>query len=184
MTRSPDHPIDYLQPPLGYLLRIPCGDHAVDSPLDESAKARAEEAAAFLRFERIGRIYSVDRQAARDTAETVWLTCSPDFTDWLHAGTAEIFCEWLLDQDRGLPGVFIADYAELGLVMSRLGISLANQPGDPTGANVCELIAPGGIISIHRDGEQIAVRARTMVLDFAFTDLVRTIAWKEISPAC
>jgi hypothetical protein len=183
MTRSPDHPIDYLQPPLGYLLRIPCGDHAVDSPLDESAKARAEEAAAFLRFERIGRIYSVDRQAARDTAETVWLSCSPGFTDYICAGTAEIFCEWLLDQDRGLPGVFVADYAEMGLVMARLGV-----------ANVCaeEIVEPGGVISLHAHvaqppsagDTQVIARARTMVLDFTFTDLVRTIAWKETSPAC
>ncbi|HEX3091229.1 MAG TPA: hypothetical protein VHW72_01335 [Candidatus Angelobacter sp.] len=179
MTRSPDHPINYLQPPLGYLVRIPVGDHASDSPLDEPARDRAEQAAAFLRFERIGQIYSVDRPAARDTAEIVWHSCSPDFTDSTCIGVAEIFCEWLLNQDRRLPGVFVADYAELGLVMSRLGISLANQPGDPTGANVCgELVAPGGIISIHRDDEgKIVLRARHMVLDFTFTDLEKAVTW-------
>jgi hypothetical protein len=149
-------------------VRIPVGDHAADSPLDEPSRDRAEQAAAFLRFERIGRIFTVDRPAARETAEIVWHSCTPDFTDCFYTGVAEIFCEWLLNPDRGLPGVFVSEYAEALHVAARIG------------ANVCggEIVAPGGIISIHRDSEdKIALRARHMILDFAFTDLEKAVAW-------
>jgi hypothetical protein len=177
--------IDYLQPPLGYLLRLPCGDHAADSPLDEPARDRAEQAAAFLRFERIGQIFHAQSLGAYQTAEIVWHSCSWDFTDSFSCGDAETFCAWLLNPDRGRPGVFIGSQDQKTAVMQRLGISLANQPGDPTGANVCdgEIVAPGGVISLHRDGEKIVPRARHMIIDFSFTDLGKAVAWKELSPA-
>jgi hypothetical protein len=177
MTRS----IDYLLPPLGYLVRIPVGDHAADSPLDEPARDRAEQAAAFLRFERIGQIFTIDRPAARETAEIVWHSCSWDFTDAIAAGGTESFCKFLLDPDRGLPCVLVATQQEIEYAVTGLGI-----------ANVCagELVAPGGIISLHAiagegaHGPQIQIRARHMVLDFSFTDLEKAVVWKETSPAC
>jgi hypothetical protein len=176
--------INYLQPPLGYLVRIPCGDDAADSPLDEPARDRAEQAAAFFRFERIGQIFTADQPAARDAAEIVWQSCSWDFTDALCAGGAESFYEFLLDPDRGLPCVLVATQREIESALQRLGVSLANQPGDAPGASACgEIVAPGGIISLHgiagegACGPQIQVRARTMVLDFEFTDFVKSVAW-------
>jgi hypothetical protein len=179
MPRLPDLPIDYLQPPLGYLLRIPVGDHAADSPLDEPARDRAEQAAAFLRFERIGQIFTASQRAAREAAEIVWLSCSWDFTDAMCGGGAESFCKFLLDPDRGLPCVLVATQREIESALTGLGV-----------ANVCgEIVAPGGVISIHQSagegacGPQIQVRARHMVLDFSFTDLEKAVVWKETSPA-
>ena len=185
--------IDYLQPPLGYLLRIPCGDHAANSPLDEPARDRAEQAAAFLRFERIGRICETNRPAARETAQIVWLSCTPDFTDYIYASAGvDEFCDFLLNEDRGLPCVLVAAQREIEAALQRLGISPANQPGDPESANVCgegavsnqqsalgqsEIVAPGGIISLHQADTGIIARARHMVLDFRFTDLEKAVAW-------
>lgn len=167
--------IDYLQPPLGYLLRIPCGDSAAESLLDEPARDRAERAAAFLRFERIGQILALPLSAAHETAQIVWLGCSPDFYDQVDAGVTETFLELLKNPDRGLPCVFVVTQGELQLVLKSLGVSQANQPGD---ADANEIVAPGGIISIHRgDAGEIAVRARHMIMDFSFTDFVKAAAW-------
>lgn len=167
--------IDYLQPPFGYLLRIPCGDDAADTPLDEPARDRAEQAAAFLRYERIGRIYETNSNAARETSMAVWLSCSPDFTDYIYSDLGpDNFCKFLLDPDRGLPCVLVSTQREIEAALKSL----------IPGANVCgELVAPGGIISLHRSEEKIVPRARHMILDFSFTDLERTVAWKETTPA-
>ena len=175
--------VDYLQAPLGYLLRIPCGDHAVDSPLDEPARDRAEQAAAFLRFERIGRIFKTNCNAAQDTAQIVWLSCTQDFTDYIYGALGvDDFCTFALNEDRGLPCVLVATQHEIETALERLGVSLANQPGDPD-ANVCkEIVAPGGIISVHRCDSGLAVRARHMVIDFRFTDFEKAVQWKELSP--
>jgi hypothetical protein len=176
--------VDYLQPPLGYLLRIPSGDHAADSPLDEPARARAEEAAAFLRYERIGRIYAEPRAAAVEAGQIAWLSCSRDFGDCVYAGDPESFVAWLKDSDRGLPAVLVATETWIEAALKiMLGASVCAgeivqpQQANPGLAGVPEIVAPGGIISIHRDGEGVALRARHMILDFAFTDFVKAAEW-------
>lgn len=165
--------IDYLQPPLGYLLRLPCGDHAADSPLDEPARDRAEQAAAFLRFERIGQIFHAQSLAAYQTAEIVWHSCSWDFTDSFARGDAETFCAWLLNPDRGRPGVLVSTQREIETALIAL-----------RAADVCgEIVAPGGVISLHRVEDKIVPRARHMIIDFSFTDLEKTVAWDKESLA-
>jgi hypothetical protein len=184
MNRSPDLPINYLQPPLGYLLRLPCGDDAADSPLDEPARDRAEQAAAFLRYERIGQIFTADRQASRQTAEILWLATSWDFTDQVIALEHMLAFTEALRINAGLPCVLVATQQEIESALTSL----------IPGANVCgEHVAPGGIISLHRaelsdplhphKETVILPRARHMIMDFSFTDLEKAVAWKETSPA-
>jgi hypothetical protein len=154
--------IDYRQPPLGYLVRVP--QESLDSSLDASARIRAEEAARFLSFERIGHVVSSRNAAALETAQIIDTTCGNgdvfEYTDL----SGELVAAYLTARDED-PYVLICDQAVIVAAVAKL-----------TGANVCgEIVAPGGIISVHRQDEKIVVIARTMVLDFSFTDFVEAI---------
>jgi phosphohistidine phosphatase SixA len=163
--------IDYRTPPLGYLVRVP--QESVDSPLDASARARAEEAARFLSYQMFGRVISSRDIAALETAEIIDLARGTgERMEWddEYPVTAEIAVLYLKHDDCC---VLICTGQEISAIIERL-----------TGANVCgEIVAPGGIISIHREEEKIVVRARHMVLDFKFTDSVEAVTSKETSPA-
>lgn len=169
--------IDYTQPALGYLLRIPCSDVAADSPLDEPARARAEMAAEFLSFERIGPIAAADHPAARETAECVRAACSPgSMEEAILYATEDLqaVCSWLVDPLRGLPCVVVATGCGIETMLGSLLQTFAEAPS-PQGEK--EVVGPGGLISLHRDPETsaIVVRARTMVLNFAFADFVEAV---------
>jgi hypothetical protein len=155
--------IDYRTPPLGYLVRIP--QESVDSPLDEAARARAEDAARFLSFENIGGVASCELPAALEMAEIVVTSIGHDIVhglSWMEQ--PEVICGYLLNACP--PFVLVLSDREIRAAVERL-----------IGANVCgEIVAPGGIISVHRDEEKIVVRARHMVLDFTFTDFVDSVS--------
>jgi hypothetical protein len=156
--------IDYRTPPLGYLVRVP--QESLDSSLDESARARAEDAARFLSFEHIGGVASSGLPASVETAEIVLNGCMEGgFVQGLsERGDAEVICGYLLNTRE--PFVLVLGDREIRAAVERL-----------TGASVCgEIVAPGGIISVHRVEEQIVARARHMVLDFTFTDFVDSVS--------
>jgi hypothetical protein len=156
--------IDYRTPPLGYLVRVP--QESLDSSLDESARARAEDAARFLSFERIGMVISTPHAAAIETAEQIFNflngTCfsTPQAID----DDPATICAFLTALD--MPCVLICEHTAIAAAISKL-----------TRASVCgEIVAPGGVISVHRVEGKIVVRARHMVLDFKFTDFVETVS--------
>lgn len=152
--------VDYRQPPLGYLVRVP--QENLDSPLDESARSRAEEAARFLSFQRIGMIVSSKHAAAIETAEIIFQCCG---------GTFDPLTDERLEDPEQICGYLVHGFPTV-VVTTQKGIQGAILPLQP-GANVCgEIVGPGGIISAHRVGDEILVRARTMILDFNFTDFV------------
>jgi hypothetical protein len=165
--------IDYRTPPLGYLVRVP--QESLDSSLDASARARAEDAARFLSFERIGGVASSGLPASVETAEIVLNGCMEGgFVQGLREREdAEVICGYLLNTRE--PFVLVLRDREIRAAVERL-----------TGANVCgEIVAPGGIISVHRVSEipsgsegslsQSRVIARHMILDFSFTDFVQSV---------
>jgi phosphohistidine phosphatase SixA len=156
--------IDYRTPPLGYLVRVP--QESLDSSLDASARSRAEDAARFLSFERIGHVVSSQNAAALETAEIIDNAGGNgerfEYGDPL---SVELVTAYLKAND-GDPYVLVCDQALIQATIARM-----------TGASVCgEIVAPGGIISVHRDEGKIVVRARHMVLDFKFTDFVETVS--------
>jgi hypothetical protein len=173
--------IDYCQPPLGYLVRVP--QENLDSPLDASARARAEEAARFLSFERIGGVASCDLPAAFETAEIIMNSIGHEIIHGLgYMEHAEVICSYLTT--FGGPSVLVLTDREIRATIERLTLphqANSGLAGDLV-ANVCaELVAPGGIISVHREDGKMVVRARHMVLDFKFTDLVELV--EAASPA-
>jgi hypothetical protein len=153
--------IDYRTPPLGYLVRVP--QESLDSSLDESARARAEDAARFLSFEKIGMVISTPHAAAIETAEILCNDCNglgPE-TD-AHLEDGAVIRGYLV---HGFPSVIITTQKGIAAAVEELT------------ANVCgEIVAAGGIISVHREEEKIVVRARHMVLDFTFTDFVDSVS--------
>lgn len=166
--------IDYRTPPLGYLVRVP--QESLDSSLDESARARAEDAARFLSFERIGMVVASHRVAAIETADIILSgdAADQDIQDLDSGEVIEAYLSITLPT-RPMSYVFIAGQQAIAAAISKL-----------TGANVCgEIVAPGGIISIHRSPvpsgsegtlSQFRVIARHMILDFSFTDFVQSVA--------
>lgn len=168
--------IDYCQPPLGYLVRVP--QESLDSSLDTSARARAEEAARFLSFERIGQIVSVNWPAAIEAAEIISNGCSiggePAIDERLD--DAEAVCGYLTAISSYLASAYLEHISgPCVLVIADREIRATAQKLCP--ANVCgEIVAPGGIISIHRHDDMLIARARHMILDFSFTDFVETVS--------
>jgi phosphohistidine phosphatase SixA len=162
--------IDYRTPPLGYLVRVP--QESLDSSLDAYARDRAEDAARFLSFERIGHVVSSQNAAALETAEIIDNAGGNgerfEYGDPL---SVELVAAYLKAVEKepyvhSEPYVLVCDQALIAATVERL-----------TGASVCgEIVAPGGIISVHREEEKIVVRARHMVLDFSFTDFVETVS--------
>src|SRR5689334_8868655 len=71
--------IDYTQPPLGYLVRVPQADQELDAPLDAGARARAEEAARFLSFTPIGQIVSSGSPGAIWAAQIICDACVTEY---------------------------------------------------------------------------------------------------------
>lgn len=152
--------IDYNKPPLGYLVRAASSD--LDSPLDLSGRERAEAAAQFLSFERIGGVASCALTASLETAEIILNACGQDqgyIQGLSEYESPEVICAYLLDAPY--PFVLVLRDREIQAAIARL------MPG----ANVCkEIVGPGGVISVHRVEEKILVRARTMILDFTFAE--------------
>jgi phosphohistidine phosphatase SixA len=161
--------IDYNKPPLGYLVRAASSD--LDSPLDLSGRERAEAAAQFLSFEKIGQIVSTAHAAAIETAEIIFQDCvtanhCPEADERLE--DPDQICGYMI---HGFPSVVITTQKGIQAAIARL------MPG----ANVCqEIVAPGGVISIHRVDGKILVRARTMILDFTFTEFVEAVCTQQI----
>lgn len=168
--------IDYNKPPLGYLVRAASSD--LDSPLDLSGRERAEAAAQFLSYERIGLIVSMDHAAAIETAEIIAQNCgasSPATDERLDH--AAVICGYLLaiEQEQNKTAWLETQQLPCVLVLSEPSISQAVQL--LCAANVCkEIVGPGGIISVHRVDEKIVIRARTMILDFSFTECAECVA--------
>jgi hypothetical protein len=157
--------IDYTKPALGYLVRS--ASNNLDSPLDAGARARAEEAARFLSYERIGGVASSGLPASFETASILLDALGMEYVQGLsELEAAEVICNYLLKFDA--PFVLVLRDREIRAAIERLT------------ANVCaeEIVAPGGIISVHRIaaeggcGPHVVVQARTMVLNFSFTDFV------------
>lgn len=161
--------IDYLQPPLAYLVRIPVPDAAADSPLDEAARGRAHDASRWLSFQPVNVIVCSPGEAAEQTAEILQLgnLSSEKIVD---AQLAESLPGYI--QDRG-PHALVLRQQELEAALALLLPGRANVCGSEAGT---ELGAPGGIISIHQQGDELRVIARTRVLDFSFTDFVEVVS--------
>jgi hypothetical protein len=157
--------IDYRTPPLGYLVRVP--QESLDSSLDESARSRAEDAARFLSFERMQHVISSAHCAAYETAEMIFISCavdSQDVNDFLDADSVLGYFSLKTHLDKAL--VLVLDQNVIQAVVARM-----------TGADVCgEIVAPGGVIPVHRVEGKIVIRARHMVLDFTFTDFVDSVS--------
>lgn len=161
LAAEPKEKIDYLQPPLAYLVRIPVPDAEADSPLGEAARGRAEDAARWLSFQPVALIVCSPGQAAEQTAEI------------LRHGI--YMSEKIVDAQLG-PSLlaYIRNPGPHVLVLRQQEIESLLLPS----ANVCsgrELVAPGGILSVHQT-EGLRVIARTRVLDFSFTDFVETVS--------
>ncbi|SRR5258707_3872369 len=171
--------IDYCQPPLGYLVRIP--QESLDSALDGGARSRAEDAARFLSYERIGPVVSSHQAAAVETAEIIVAACSsspagPEIDEMLEESIYSYFAQ---PGATAAPCVLVCDPAEIRAMVSWI------RPD----ANVCaEIVAPGGILSVHRVaaeggcGPRLEIRARHMVLDFAFAEFVEMVAEAARAP--
>lgn len=170
--------IDYTQPPIAYLVRVPQQDEL--SLLYGTALARADDVARFLSYEEIGPVVCSAAIAAVETAEAIFSMCcaraqrgaSPEVDEILH----ETIGAYLRHREPGPPAVLVCDEKAL-----RAGLAVAN---------VCdgeeELVAPGGIVSIHRDPRSAAeggcgpnslvAIARHMILNWKFSDLVAMVA--------
>jgi hypothetical protein len=151
--------IDYRTPPLGYLVRVP--QESLDSSLDESARSRAEDAARFLSFEWIGNIATSTRTAMVETAEIIHAAMGTEGSwDLGEYVDPEVVCSYM--RYGGPPCILVLSDKDIQASIASM-----------TGADVCgEIVAPGGIISIHRQDDTLIARARHMVLDFSFTDFV------------
>lgn len=156
--------VDYRQPPLGYLVRAP--QENLDSPLDESARDRAEEAARFLSFERIGGVASCDLSACIETALILLGSFCPGqecVQGLKQLEHSEVICSYLMNARE--PLVLVLADREIREAVQRL-----------CPANVCgefvtrEIVGPGGIVSVHRGEGFIKVVARTMILDFGWAE--------------
>jgi hypothetical protein len=157
--------IDYRTPPLGYLVRIP--QESIDSPLDASARLRAEDAARFLSFEKFGMVCSCHHVAAVETAEIIAQSCAAEEPhidgSLIEPWTIQSYLSF--KALNGFPHVLVCAPDSINAAIARM-----------TGASVCGgIVAPGGIISIHRDEGKIVARARHM-LDFKFTDFVESVS--------
>lgn len=160
--------IDYTQAPIAYLVRVSQADEL--SLLYGTAPARAEEAARFLSYEAIGPIVSSPGPAAVETAETIFGAVTST-----HAGIevddrlAESIATYLCHREAGPPCVLVCDLPALRAALHA--------------ANVCDgeedLVAPGGIVSIHRDpagAPGLVAIARHMIMNWKFADLVAMAA--------
>lgn len=178
---EPKEKIDYLQPPLAYLVRIPVPDAEADSPLGEAARGRAEDAARWLSFQPIAVVVCGPNAAADETAEIM-----------LHGGhIVDKISEAQLGtslmafiKDRG-PHALVLRQQEIEAALEGLGVqSTQVLLRRLASANVCaevskEIVAPGGVITIHEMADGFIARARTRILDFSFTDFVHTVAETE-----
>jgi hypothetical protein len=176
--------IDYLQPPLAYLVRIPVPDADAGSPLDEGARGRAEDAARWLNFQPVNVVVCSPGEAAEETAEILH---HGNYTSEkiVDAQLAESLLGYI--KDRG-PHALVLRQQEIRAALASLGVSslqkMSNRDAqvltEEAAANVCaEPVAPGGIISIHQQGEGLRAIARMRVLDFSFTDFVETVSVAE-----
>lgn len=161
--------IDYLMPPLAYLVRIPVPDAAADSPLEEAARGRADDAARWLSFQPVAVVVCSPGEAAEQTAEILQHS-NQTAEKIVDNQLAESLLGYI--QDRG-PHALVLRQQELEAALALLLPGRANVCGSEAGT---ELVAPSGIISIHQQGDELRVIARTRVLDFSFTDFVETVS--------
>lgn len=159
--------IDYSQPPVAYLVRVPLADQ--DS-LTDAGRRQAEEAARFLGYEEIGPVVcSGPVPAAVEAADIIFTNVKTSFSgfeiDW---HLAETVGAYIRNRGAGPPTVLVCDLPALRAGLRAAGVDKGR--GDQSEA---EIIAPGGIVSIHRgaDGKLTAV-ARTMILDFSFQEFL------------
>lgn len=173
--------VDYTAHALGYLVRMPQED--AEDPLTEDSRVLAEEAARFLDFMRIHMVVSSGRHAAVETGDLIFWNCAPalsNVTDRNLEDPATIvsYLKASVSKDRGLPCVLVLRQQDIAAALARLGVPSADdsQPGSLERGSF-ELVAPGGVISVHEEQDgKIIVRARTMVLDYKFTDFVEIVA--------
>src|SRR5882672_10440224 len=127
--------IDYAKPALGYLVRAASSN--LDSPLDAGGRARAEEAARFLSYERLGSVVSSHQPAAVDTAGIIFAAFGDRYDAIvIDERLGQNIDGWLTGE---APCVLVCGPLELKAAVETLT------------ANVCadEIVAPGGIVSVH-----------------------------------
>lgn len=160
--------IDYTQPPIAYLVRVPQADEL--SLLYGTAPRLADDVARFLSYEEIGPIVASGSPAALETAEVIYAAVHSTYAGVeLDDRLEETIAAYLKGREPGPPAVLVCDLAAL-----KAGLRAAS---------VCdgeeELVAPGGIVSIHRDpggSPGLVAIARHMILNWKFSDLVAMVA--------
>lgn len=169
--------IDYTLPPIAYLVRMPPED--AESALSvPRGWELAEEVARFLSYEEIGPIVSAQVEAAERTAQIIF-----DGVTSTHSGVEvdakleQTIGVYLREREAGPPAVLVCDLPALraGLVAANVRIGSGHEDDN--------LVAPGGIVSIHRDPRapeefRLAAIARHMILNWKFCDLVAMAADK------